>query len=115
LQIEQALACVDFAQGPVSPVSPTVQNQEPGGRERLVACRQFQLWHIRGALPFTIGAPGQARVAVCIEGRGVLQHGGIDYIFGKGDVMLLPAVVGACQFQPGVAAEVLEIAMPEAA
>jgi uncharacterized protein YjlB len=33
---------------------------------------------------------------VCIDGQGELQYAGIDYPFGKGDVLLLPAVVGAC-------------------
>ena len=115
LQIEQALACIDFAQGPVSPVTPAVEGQTPALRERLFDCRHFRLWRIHGASPFAVGDREEPRVAVCIEGSGCLRHGGVDYAFGKGDVMLLPAAVGACLFQPEGAADVLEIAGPESA
>jgi len=35
-------------------------------------------------------------VLVCIAGDGQVEHDGTDYAVGKGDVLLLPAVVGAC-------------------
>ena len=54
-----------------------------------------------------------ARVLVCIEGAGQVEHGGATYAVGKGDVVLLPAVIGACTFRPRHAVSVLEIAIPE--
>ena len=63
--------------------------------------------------PFTVGAAGVPRVLVCIEGAGQVEHGGATYAVGKGDVLLLPAVVGACAFQPRGAVNLLEIAIPE--
>ena len=54
-----------------------------------------------------------ARVLVCIAGEGQLEHDGAIYAVGKGDVLLLPAVVGACVFQPRSAVSLLELSLPE--
>lgn len=113
LQVDQALACVDFADGAAGLVTPLVETTTPVERERLFHCEYFWLWRVRGHSPFTVGAAGVPRVLVCIEGAGQVEHGGAMYDFGKGDVLLLPAVVGACVFRPGSAANVLEIALPE--
>jgi mannose-6-phosphate isomerase len=64
-------------------------------------------------LPFTVGAAGVPRVLVCIEGKGQVEHGGATYGVGKGDVFLLPAVLGPCAFRPRGAVNVLEIEIPE--
>ena len=52
---------------------------------------------------------------VCIDGSGQVEHDGILYAFGKGDVWLLPAEVGVCDFRPGGEATLLEIAIPSIA
>jgi mannose-6-phosphate isomerase len=52
-------------------------------------------------------------VLVCIDGKGQLNHAGATYEIGKGDVLLLPAVLGVCTFQPQGAVNVLEIEIPE--
>ena len=38
LQVEQALACIDFAQGAIGPVVPMVDEVKPVLRERLFNC-----------------------------------------------------------------------------
>ena len=63
--------------------------------------------------PFVVGASDVARVLVCIEGTGHIEHGGARYAVGKGDVFLLPAVIGVCDFQPSSAVTLLEIALPD--
>jgi mannose-6-phosphate isomerase len=113
LQIEQALACIDFAESATNPVTPVVEATGPAGRERLFDCDYFRLWRLRGQSPFAVGAEGAPRVLVCVEGAGRIEHGGAAYAIGKGDVWLLPAVVGACDFQPHGAVSLLEIALPE--
>ena len=35
------------------------------------------------------------------------------YLFGQGDVMLLPAQVGVCFYRPQTAVSLLEVALPE--
>ena len=113
LQVDQALACIDFVDGEAGLVMPLVEATTPVGRESLFHCKQFRLWRLRGQSPFTVGAAGVARVLVCIEGAGQVDHGGATYAVGKGDVLLLPAVVGACAFRPSSAVNLLEIALPE--
>jgi mannose-6-phosphate isomerase len=113
LQVDQALACVDFADGAAGLVTPVEEATTPVERERLFHCEHFWLWRLQGHSPFTVGAVGVPRVLVCIEGAGQVEHAGATYALGKGDVLLLPAVVGACVFRPSGAANVLEIALPE--
>ncbi len=113
LQVDQAVTCIDFVDGAAGLVVPVVEATTPVRCERLFHCKQFRLWRLRGQSPFTVGAAGEARVLVCIEGAGQVDHGGSTYAIGKGDVMLLPAVVGACVFQPSGVVNLLEIALPE--
>lgn len=113
LQVDQALACIDFTQGAASPVIPEVVTIVPAEREQLFNCEHFGLWRLRGELPFTIGAMDLPRVLVCLEGNGMLEHAGILYAVRKGDVFLLPAVVGVCAFRPKGSVNVLEIAIPD--
>ena len=68
---------------------------------------------MRGESPFTVGAPGVPRVLVCIEGAGQIEHDGATYSAGKGDVVLLPAVIGTCVYRPQGSVSVLEIEIPE--
>lgn len=113
LQVEEALACVDFTDGAAGLVTPVLETTTPVERERIFHCEHFWLWRLQGHSPFTVGAAGVPRVLVCIEGAGQVEHSGATYDLGKGEVWLLPAVVGACVFRPSGAANVLEIALPE--
>jgi mannose-6-phosphate isomerase len=110
LQVDQALSAIDVAQGAVSPV---VEETTPVEREWLVDCDHFRLWRLRGQSPFAVGAAGAPRVLVCLEGTGRLEHGGESYAAGKGDVLLLPAAVGACIFRPSGPVTLLEAALPQ--
>ena len=113
LQVDQAIACIDFAEGPVRRVMPVVETKTPVERERLFHCEHFSLWRLRGQSPFSVGAAGVPRVLVCIGGGGQVEHGGATYSVAKGDVFLLPAMIGACTFQPRSAVNLLEIALPD--
>ena len=81
--------------------------------ERLVECDHFGLWRYRGELPFTVGAAETPRVLVCIEGVGHLEHAGGNYAIAKGDVLLLPAILGTCLCRPHGGLNLLEISLPE--
>jgi mannose-6-phosphate isomerase len=113
LQVAQAMACVDWQQGAVSATVPVVEGTKPARRERLFSCEQFRLWRMSGESPFIVGADDLPRVLVCIGGCGKLESGGADFIFRKGDTLLLPASVGRCLCRPDGAAVLLEIALPE--
>ncbi len=112
LQVDQALACIDFAKCAGGLVVPVVEAATPVCRQKLFDCDHFRLWRMRGEAPFTVGAVGMPRVLVCIEGEGEVEHQGATYAIGKGDVFLLPAVLGECTFQPRGTVNVLEIGIP---
>jgi mannose-6-phosphate isomerase len=113
LEVDQALACIDFADGTGGLKAPVVEATTPVGREKLFQCEYFWLWRLRGQSPFTVGVTGMLRMLVCIEGAGQVEHNGSTYVVGKGEVWLLPAGVGACAFRPRSAVSLLEIAIPE--
>jgi mannose-6-phosphate isomerase len=112
LQVDQALACVDFKQGAICAVTPRVQESKPLPWEELIHCDHFGVWRITGEFPFTTGAAKTCRVLVCLEGEGELEHAGSNYRFAKGTVLLLPAVVGECPCRPNGTVTLLEISLP---
>src|SRR5665647_1048899 len=113
LQADKALSCINFKQGEVSPVISEVEAVIPVVRERLFNCEYFRLWRLHGESSFMVGATGKPRVLVCIAGAGQLEYKSANYAVRKGDVFLLPAVVGVCTFQPHGMVTLLEIAIPE--
>ena len=113
LQVEQAIACIDFDQVAIGPVAPVLEATVPARRERLFQCEHFSVWRHMGLSPFTVGAAGTPRVLVCIVGDGELEHSGTRYPVGLGDVILLPAEVGACSCWPRNTVSLLEVALPE--
>jgi mannose-6-phosphate isomerase len=113
LQIEQALACVDFTRGPVQPALPIIKSTQPALRETLLRSAHFDVWRLSGTAPFPVGADCTPRVLVCIEGGGHVEHAGRDVAMEKGVVLLLPAALGACRFRPAGSVVLLELGVPE--
>lgn len=113
LQVDQALACIDFAQSPVGAVAPVIETTKPVLRERLFDCEHFCLWRHCGEVSFSVGAAATPRVLVCVAGAGKLEHPDSIHDVGKGDVFLMPAAVGSCAFRPSGTVSLLEIALPE--
>jgi mannose-6-phosphate isomerase len=112
LQIDQAMACIDFTQGAICAVTPQVHESKPLPWEKLIYCDHFGVWRICSEYPFTLGAAKTCRVIVCLDGEGELDHADISYRFDKGDVLLLPAVVGECPCRPNGTVTLLEISLP---
>jgi mannose-6-phosphate isomerase len=113
LQVEQALACINFGPCAGGLVAPVVEETSPISREKLFECEYFRLWRVRGESRFAVGAASVPSVLVCIDGKGLLDHGGGTHEIGKGDVFLLPAALGACTFRPRGPVNALEIEIPE--
>jgi len=111
LQVDEALACVDFDRGAITPVRP--QPEATGGAERLFDNAHFKLVRWQGSGPFPVGAPSEARVLVCADGAGDVEIGAQSAQMKRGDVVLAPAAIGAGRFVPQGSATVLEIAIPE--
>jgi mannose-6-phosphate isomerase len=113
--VDQALACIDFAQSDIRPVTPLLQGNKPVRREKLVQCDHFGVTRITGEAVFVVGEKDTPRVLVCLAGDAELEHDGTHYSIGKGDLVLLPAKVGACSCRPHGVTSVLEISLPEVA
>jgi mannose-6-phosphate isomerase len=113
LQVDQAIKCIDFAQGAIQPVVPLVEGIIPVRRELYFYCEHFHLWLLRAQSPFTVGQIDVPRVLVCTGGDGKIEYNNTDYPIGKGDIFFLPAVVGVCTFRPQSAVTLLEIELPE--
>jgi mannose-6-phosphate isomerase len=115
MQADHAIACIDFQQRAMGPVTPTVQETTPILRERLIQCSHFGVTRIVAKSPFVVGEAETLRVLVCLAGNGQLAHAGSQYSFGKGDVLLVAAETGICSCQPRGIVSVLEISVPEVA
>jgi len=115
LDVEKAIACIDFAKGPVGVVAPVVETTAAVERERLFDCEHFLLWRLRGMSPFPVGSVDLPRVLVCLQGGGEIEYGRAGYAVGRGDVLLLPAAIGVCTFRPRTEVNLLEIALPDCA
>ncbi len=110
LHLEQGILCTNIASGPCNPAKP---NQVLGSkRERLVSCPYFILDRVNSDKAFVVGAVGECRAVVVIEGCGALHHDGIRYPLRFGDVLLLPASVGACECVPEGNLTILECGIP---
>jgi len=114
LQVDQALACVNFDQGPVRPAAPRLDDGMIAGRERLIDCAHFTIWRIRSAAALSVGAVDEPRVLICIDGEGDVEYMDEIYPMAKGGVTLLPASLGVRPFHPRGAVTLLEIAGPAA-
>jgi mannose-6-phosphate isomerase len=115
LQVEQALACIDFSQGAIVPTPPLTQQTHPVLRELLVDSEHFGVTRITGQVPFDVGTADAPRVLVGLSGSARLQYGGVDYPLAKGGVLLLAAELGVCSCRPDGVASVLEISPPQTA
>ncbi|MDB5109586.1 MAG: yvyI [Mucilaginibacter sp.] len=113
LQVEQAIACIDFAQTNIGPVVPVTENDTTVRREKIFDSEHFRVWRLTCKSLFTIGEEGVPRVLVCIDGNGEIQTKTDTYILTKGEVMLLPAAVGPCRFVAKNGAVLLEVALPD--
>jgi mannose-6-phosphate isomerase len=113
LQVEQAMASIDYGKSTAGLVTPVVEATTPIQRERLFNDKHFLLWRLRGQSPFSIGTPDAPRVLVCVQGAGHLQHDKHTYAVAKREVWLLPAVFGVCTLRPIELITLFEIAIPK--
>ena len=113
LQVDQALACIDFTSKGAGRIQAALETEQLPRREMLFNCEFFRLSRICGQVPFEVGEPGMPRVLVCLDGAGLIEHEGQAYSIRKGEVWLLPASVGSLAFQPDPVVILLEASVPE--
>jgi mannose-6-phosphate isomerase len=113
LQVDQALACIDFEKGAVKPVASSFKGHRKAARELAIQCEYFEVWRIQAMDSFKIGQTDMPAVVVCLEGKAQLEHGDYHSSVQKGDVILLPAIAGICTCHPEETVSLLEIILPE--
>jgi mannose-6-phosphate isomerase len=113
LQVEEAMASICYGKSAAGLVTPIVEATAPICREQVFNDKHFLLWRLRGQSPFCVGTHDAPRVLVCVQGAGHLEHDGETYAVAKGEVWLLPAVVGVCTFRPTEPITLFEISIPK--
>jgi mannose-6-phosphate isomerase len=111
LHIEEALASIHWARGPVEPVrvegfAPEEADPGAAGRSRqpLVQCPYFSLEYIRETDPFVLGGQGRLQVVLIVQGQGRLATPEGEEEVRVGQAWVLPAALPPlwCQPAPGL-------------
>ncbi len=110
LQVDNAIACIDFDQVDIRPVTP-VECPNNKSAEKLFDNDHFKLWRIKSQSEFPVGFKDEPAILVCIEGKGSIDCNNKQYSIGKGDVMLLPAILGKLDLHPDQEITLLQIAI----
>ena len=113
LDIDKAIACIDFSLTDIGPVKPDAVETMQVVREELFNNEHFIVWRLNTDKQFTVGAEDLPRILVCIDGKGDIAFDGTNYGIKKGDVVLLPAELGVMDCIPQGKINLLEIAIPE--
>ena len=112
LQVDKAIASIDFDQVDIGPVTP-VKGQDIKNSEKLFDNEHFKLWRIKSDLGFTVGFKDEPAILVCLEGKGTMKYKNTEYSIDKGEVMLLPAIIGSLDFHPEKEITLLQMAIPD--
>ncbi|MEM8521095.1 type I phosphomannose isomerase catalytic subunit [Flavobacterium sp. PL12] len=112
LQVENAMKSIDFKQGEVEPVIPVVDSAIKNA-EILFDNDHFKLWRIKNREAFTVGFKDEPAVLVCIDGKGSLNYNDQEYHIAKGEVMLIPAIIGQLKLHPEADITLFQIAIPD--
>lgn len=113
LHIDESLRCTDFRRGPCRAVNPWLERNGSYRYERLVKSHYFHLHRWVSKVPFRVGAFGECRITVCIDGGGTLQWNDMTVAMKVGDVVMLPASVGGAELIPTTKSTFLEIGIPK--
>lgn len=114
LQVEKAIECIDFNQVDIGPVTPA-KDPSIKNAEKLFDNEHFKLWRIKSKTFFTVGFIDQPAILVCIDGSGTMNYNENEYVIRKGEVMLLPAIIGQLELKPEKEITLLQIAIPQTA
>jgi mannose-6-phosphate isomerase len=109
LHIEQSLAVIDYATGPVAPQRP---RPIAPGRERLVECDKFVLDRCTLSTLQSIGGDGQLHLLAVIEGAMEASGDPVATPLAMGATALLPAAADAIMLHPQGRAVVLDVTLP---
>lgn len=110
LHIEQALASIDFAAGPVSPQVP--QPTDRAAAERLVDCDKFVLDRVKLDAPLKVGGDQRFHLLAVLEGSVQLAGDPLAAPLSRGQTAVLPASLEEVRLTPEGTAVLLDICLP---
>jgi mannose-6-phosphate isomerase len=102
LHVEEAMACIDWARGPVGPRPALGFAQAPAGlhRQELVRCPYFVLEYVRTSEPFACGGLGRMQCLIVLQGGGRLEASDGTEELRVGQAWVLPAAMRRASFRP---------------
>lgn len=112
LQVEEAIDCIDYNQVDIEPVIP-VKSLDFNNSEKLFDDEHFKLWRIKTQSDMTVGFKDEPAILVCTDGKGSVNYNGKEYLIDKGEVMLIPAIIGQLSLHPKQKMTLLQIAIPD--
>ncbi len=105
LQIPEALARINWSQGPIAPIRPA--------EGLLVDCDYFRLWRYRREQTFHVGVAGECRIIVVTAGSGTIVRGREEFSLHPGVIWFIPAEMGSVECRPKTPVEIIEVALPK--
>ena len=111
LQVDKAIECIDFNQVDIGPVTPKIDPQNKNS-EKLFDDDHFILWRIKSDSDINVGFKDEPAILVCINGSGSITFDNTEYVISKGEVLLLPAIIGQQALKPENEITLLQIAIP---
>lgn len=112
LHVDESLACIDFARGPVGVVQPVARHQDDGLLESLVACPFFSIRRHTISRPLAIADDGRCRILIGLGGAADCTGGGERQSLRVGQTVLIPAAAMPAQVVPAPTAIILEVDWP---
>ena len=112
LHLQESLEAIDFAAGPVSPMTTTPEPIPGGTREALSKSDYFALQRLELTGPSTIGDPDRFTIVVGLGGEAEVRSSDLSTTIGLGQTLLLPAAIGVCQVEPNGRATLLTCVVP---
>jgi mannose-6-phosphate isomerase len=110
LHVEQSLATIDYARGPLGPQTPKPTGA--AGRVQLVACDKFVLDRVTLDGLATIGGDHRFHVLCVVDGAVTASNDPEGAPLALGDIALAPAAAGRLELAPHGRATVLDIYLP---
>ena len=108
LHVEQALACIDWKQGPSVPLPRAAESAQEWDQE-LLRCPQFVVGHTRRVGAFPVGGAGVLTALIVAEGQGRLANG--EFVM-AGDAWIMPAQMPPMLLHPEPALSALMCSLP---
>lgn len=112
LQVDKAINCIDFNQVNIGPIVPT-KSEEIKNAEILFDNEHFKVWRIISESQFKVGLIDEPSILVSLDGQGTINFKNDSYSIKKGEIMLLPAIIGQLDLIPQPEITLLQISVSD--